>query len=336
MAKTPELEFTPNLSVSKIRVRPLKTRRHTENTRKVLRDSILKNGVVEPILVDEDYNLIHGEYRLEITRELNRHSIPALIVKNMKKKEADAYHLMADRLPNWSTWDFPVTDGILSKLDGGLTTEDVLGYEAVSEAGEWRDLAREIGWFIEIVPEILSANTVNLEKLASLLANQLNSESGKYQFSDDQLLYIEGMRKQLRAVREEMVANGEMSETEANEKVDTFSAARELRYMARKYAEEQARSKRVFEDPWPFDPERNPDGYPFKGDASGKMMGLTQFIEYAILFDEKSGKEAAELFNNFTGKELKAYVETVQRKYPDHNPARPNLFSTNGIELETK
>lgn len=320
-------EYRANFSVGKITKREHKTRRHTEQTKSVLTKSIQENGIVEPILIDEDFNLIHGEYRLEIARELNFKTVPVLIVRGIPRNEGQAYHLMANRVPNWSTWNFPETDAILSELDGGLSTEIVLGFEAPSEKGHYRELAREIGWFIDIIPTNLSSSAVNLEKLASLLAHQLNSESGKYQFSDDQLLFMETMRQQLEAVRERMILEGEMTPEEAEAKIEKFSASKELHYLARLYADAEAAKQRKFENPWLF---------PFKGDASGKIMGLTQFIEFASQFRGLSSQEANDLFNSSTSKELEEFVDQVGYEHEDDNPYKDNrvsILDTLGIEM---
>lgn len=323
----PTTQYRPNFPVGKIQPRKLKTRRHTEQTKSVLAQSIQQHGIVEPILIDEEGRIIHGEFRYEVAKELNFKVVPVLIVSGVSEQEGGAYHLMANRVPNWETWNFPATDDVLRRLDGGLGTENVLGFDAPSEAGEWRDFARQLGWFIEIIPTSLSSSAVNLEKLASLLAHQLNSESGKYQFSDDQLLFMETMRHQLAEVRQRMVEAGEMTQEEADEKVSEFSASRELRYLAKLYAEAEAARQRKFENPWLF---------PFKGDASGKIMGLAQFIEFAGQFRQLTPQEANDLFNSSTPKEIEDFVDQVGYDHADENPAKDNgndLFGQLGIEV---
>lgn len=309
----PITEYRGNFSVGKIEPRGYKTRRHTDQTKSVLIKSIQANGIVEPILIDENHRVIHGEYRLEIAKELSFKTVPVLVVTGIPRNEGEAYHLMADRIPTWETWNFPATDAVLERLDGGLQTENVLGYEATSEAGEWRDLAREMGWFIDVIPETLSSSAVNLNKLASLLAHQLNSEGGKYQFSDDQLLFMETMRKQLSEVREKMILEGEISEEDAAKKVEEFSASRELHYLARLFAEAEEARVRKFENPWLF---------PFKGDASGKIMGLAQFIDFAGVFRDMTPAVANDFFNSATSSEIEELVNEVGREFEDVNPNR--------------
>lgn len=323
----PTTVYRANYSLSKLSPRNIKTRRHTEQTKKVLIQSIQQNGIVEPILINESGQIIHGEFRYEIAKELNLKTVPVLIVSGVSDEEGGAYHLMANRVPNWDTWNFPATDDVLRRLDGGLGTEDVLGFDAPSEDGEWRNFAREMGWFIEIIPKSLSSSAVNLEKLASLLAHQLNSESGKYQFSDDQLLFMETMREQLREVRQRMIDAGEMTPEEAAEKIDVFSASKELHYLARLYAEAEAAKQRKFENPWLF---------PFKGDASGKIMGLAQFIEFAMQFRQMTQQEANDFFNSSTAKEIEDFVDQVGYDHEDKNPNKDNgndLFGQLGIEV---
>jgi hypothetical protein len=247
--------FHEAIPLGQIKQRGLATRSHRAESTEVLRKSIARLGFADPLLLDESFRVIHGEYRLEVARQLGLTSLPAVVVRGLASHEVDLYHLFADRIPDWHQWNYGETDKILAALDGGLRNTRLLGFETTSEAGEWRDILRLVGWFIEVIPAALSARTVSLETLTQLLEGQLNAESGKYQFDYEQMLFIEVFRNELAELREDMVRRGLMSREEADAPAETFDPTRELKFfLAREKERREARMLKPEEKPKYIDP----------------------------------------------------------------------------------
>lgn len=202
--------FEPAFPVASIVPREPRTRNRTAQTERALTQMIERFGWVQPLTLDADYRIIDGQYRLELAKKWKLETVPVVISNGVSARNGttDLFHMLAGRILEWDKWNHPATDEILKSLDGGLTTEDSLGFDAPSEAGELRDLARILGWFVEIIPTTLTASSSTLDTLATLLQKQLGS---KYQYDAAQLLYVEALRKEILDTRLEMIEEGDTS-----------------------------------------------------------------------------------------------------------------------------
>ena len=329
------LEFIAEFPVEDIIPREVNTRFHTKETEGVLAQMIQKFGWVQPLTLDAEHRIVDGQYRLELAKKWKLKTVPVLISGGVSADAGttDIFHMLSDRIIEWDKWNFPGTDAVLKSVDGGLATEEILGFETTSEAGELRDLARGIGWFVEVIPKTLSGSTVTLETLAGLLKKSL---AGKYHYDPAQLLYIEALREQLEATRREMVANGETAggvkpklEQHLNEearklaegeaiaeannyamedsedgKTKVFTADAELAYVVNKVAEAeeaarvQIRSARDMESR-------------FRPMADDKKLGLGQFRILASYFTDLTDEEAKDFFNSTATEKYNAFVDSV-------------------------
>ena len=187
-------------------------RRYDEQSNKALAESLKKFGFLEPIIVDEDGGIIHGVHRYRIARDvLSQISVPVVIVKNWTEKHTPAqtrfYNAYANKINDWSNWIAENMDEMLRRLDGGVKQELILGDEgtfvtAPDESGEYRDMGRILGMFIDVIPEQLCANTATLQFLAELRTKSLGM---RYQYNDEQLLFVETLRKQINHYRKTVV-----------------------------------------------------------------------------------------------------------------------------------
>lgn len=354
------LEFVAEFPVEDILPREMNTRFRGKETEKVLTSMIQRFGWTQPLTLDAEHRIVDGQYRLELAKKWKLKTVPVVITDGVSAEAGttDLFHMLAGRILEWDKWNFPATDAVLKSLDGGIGTEKVLDFETISEAGELRALAKEIGWFIEVIPKSLSGSTVTLETLAGLLKKSL---AGKYQYDPAQLLYIEALREQLESVRKEMVANGETAggvkpklEQHMNEearklaegeaiaeengyamvfsedgKKAVFNADAEIAYVVNKVAEAeeaarvQIRSARDMESR-------------FKEMADGKKMGLTQFKILATMFGDMTIEEAGDFFNGKAAAEFNAYVDEILEENRTLSPNRSKNFPMTEAELKAE
>lgn len=354
------LEFIGDFPVADILPRERNTRFRGKETRGVLEAMIQRFGWTQPLTLDSEHRIVDGQYRLELAKKWKLETVPVVITDGVSAAAGttDLFHMLSGRITEWDKWNYPETDAVLKGLDGGLGTEKILGFETTSEAGELRDIAREIGWFIEIIPKSLSGSTVTLDTLATLLKKQL---AGKYKYDPAQILYIEALRSRLEDVRREMVEAGETAggvkpkleqhvneenrkQTEGNAIAEAkgyemefsedgstavFTADAELTYIANKVAEiEEAGRVQV--------KSARDMASRFKEMADGKKLGLTQFKILAHYFSDMTPEEAGDFFNSTAPAEFNAFVDTVIEEDRTVSPNRSGNFPMTEAELRAE
>lgn len=353
-------EFIADFPVEDILPREAKTRFRGKETEEVLSRMIQEFGWVEPLTLDAEHRIVDGQYRYELAKKWKLKAVPVIVTNgvNAERGTTDLYHMLSGRIIEWDKWNFPATNEVLRSLDGGLKTEKVLDFETVSEAGELRDLARKIGWFIEVIPKSLSGSTVTLETLAGLLKKSL---AGKYHYDPAQLLYIEALREELEETRKEMVQKGELAggvkpkleqhmaeekrKQEAGEKIAeengykmevsedgetaVFTADAEINYIINKVAaaEEAARVQVK---------SARDMASRIKHMADGKKFGLTQFRILATYFTDMTTEEASDFFNRTSVEEFNEYVDSVLEENRTISADRSKNFPMTETELKAE
>jgi len=358
--KDASLKFVADFPVEDIIPRELETRFRGKETEKVLSEAIQKFGWVQPITLDAEHRIVDGQYRYELAKKWKLETVPVTISDGVSAAEGttDLFHMLSGRIIEWDKWNFPATNSVLKELDGGLGTEKILGFETTSERGPLRDLAREIGWFVEIIPKSLSGSTVTLETLAVLLKKQL---AGKYHYDPAQLLYIEALREQLEATRREMVANGETAggvqpklEQHLNEeerklvegeaiaeangyemedsedgKTKTFTADAELTYVVNKVAKAEEAAKVQVKSAADMATR-------FRPMADDKKLGLGQFRILASYFTDLTDEEAKNFFNSTSPEKYNAFVDSVLAENRTVSPNRSKNFPLTEAEFNAE
>ena len=71
-----------------------------------MKNAINKVGYVNPILLDENHIVIAGELRLLAAKELKFTQIPAIILKNLTKEEADVIRILDNRIAEDGEWNY--------------------------------------------------------------------------------------------------------------------------------------------------------------------------------------------------------------------------------------
>ncbi|MFJ3385219.1 MULTISPECIES: ParB N-terminal domain-containing protein [unclassified Curtobacterium] len=201
------MHFQQDFPLSQIIPREHRTRLRTNETERVLSESIQRFGWVQPLTLDAQYRIVDGQYRYELAKKWKLESVPVIISNGVSKRSGttDLFHMLAGRIIEWDKWDYPATATILKSLDGGLGVDHSLGVPAVDESGSLRELARIVGWFVEVIPTTLTASSATMETLTDLLVKNLGQ---KYHYDPAQLLYIEALREQILDTRIEMVTEG--------------------------------------------------------------------------------------------------------------------------------
>lgn len=81
-------------------------RKHSKKQLQKLKNAINKVGYVNPILLDENHIVVAGELRLLAAKELKFTQIPAIILKNLTKEEADAIRILDNRIAEDGEWNY--------------------------------------------------------------------------------------------------------------------------------------------------------------------------------------------------------------------------------------
>jgi len=201
------MHFQQDFPLTQIIPREHRTRLRTKETERVLSESIQRFGWIQPLTLDAQYRIVDGQYRYELAKKWKLTSVPVVISNGVSKRSGttDLFHMLAGRIIEWDKWDYPATAAILKSLDGGMRVDHSLGVPAVDESGSLRELARIVGWFVEVIPTTLTASSATMETLTDLLVKNLGQ---KYQYDPAQLLYIEALRKQILDTRVDMVTEG--------------------------------------------------------------------------------------------------------------------------------
>jgi len=93
------------LSIHALRPRDRNARTHSKRQIRQIRESILKFGFNNPILIDDDGAIIAGHGRLAAARNLNMPTVPAVRLSHLNEAEKRAYVIADNRLAEKAGWD---------------------------------------------------------------------------------------------------------------------------------------------------------------------------------------------------------------------------------------
>lgn len=187
-------------------------RRYDNMATEALKDSMKKFGFIEPIVAARDGRIIHGVHRYQAAVELEQATVPVIWVDNWKHNENETqfYNAYANKMNDWSSWVAENVDEVLRKLDGGIKRRVIPGDDSTfvivpDESGEYREMAGKLGMFVDVIPKQLCAQSATLLTLAHL---RIKSLGRRYQYNDEQLLYIETLRNAVDYHRKKAVDEG--------------------------------------------------------------------------------------------------------------------------------
>lgn len=98
------------LKIKKVKIKDLKPYKrnakiHSDYQIGLLKKSIEEFGFINPILIDENYNVLAGHGRIEAAKQLNIKDLPAITIEGMTEDEKRAYIIADNRLSELAEWD---------------------------------------------------------------------------------------------------------------------------------------------------------------------------------------------------------------------------------------
>ena len=120
----------------------LNARTHSESQIKQIAASIRLFGFTNPVLIDEDNNLIAGHGRLAAASVLKMETVPAIVVTGLDEAKRRALIIADNRHGETSGWDYDLLTEELATLRDSIDIE-AMGYST-------DDLAKLLG---EMLPQ---------------------------------------------------------------------------------------------------------------------------------------------------------------------------------------
>nr|WP_321510268.1 DNA methyltransferase [uncultured Hyphomonas sp.] len=120
----PVIERIP---IASLKPWPSRARTHDRGKRQALLASIRANGLIDPIIVDENAFILSGHLRSELTAELGWEYIEAIVIQHLSLEDKRAYVIAANRFPERGGWDREIlalefTDLVDTEIDLDLRT----------------------------------------------------------------------------------------------------------------------------------------------------------------------------------------------------------------------
>lgn len=122
------------ININEIKPYEKNARLHSKEQIEQVKASIKEFGFTNPLLVDEDFNLIAGHCRLEAIKQLNRstkepiENLPAIVLEGLSETQKKALVLADNKLALNSTWDFAILQDELRELDNLNFCLDLIGF----------------------------------------------------------------------------------------------------------------------------------------------------------------------------------------------------------------
>lgn len=110
-------------------------RMHSPEQIEQLVNSINEFGFTNPVLIDDDGNLIAGHGRLEAAEKLGLDDVPAIRLRNLSEKQVKALRIADNQLALNASWDMDLLAAELSELDSDSFDLDILGFDDEFLAG---------------------------------------------------------------------------------------------------------------------------------------------------------------------------------------------------------
>lgn len=101
---------------------------HSDYQIGLLVKSIKEFGFINPVLVDEENNVIAGHGRIEAAKQLNIKELPVITIEGLTEAEKQAYIIADNRLSELAFWDNRVIARELKDLQDSDFDTDVTGF----------------------------------------------------------------------------------------------------------------------------------------------------------------------------------------------------------------
>lgn len=218
---------------------------HSKKQISKLVQSMQTFGVITPVLVDKDYEVIAGHGRLEALKELGYTKVPVIMLEHLNEAQAKAYRLADNRIAEDAEYDSDILkielqDLILSDeiviTDTGFDVAEVdeIVIEGYGEKKEKPDRADELTNPNEIIEQVKFGDIWKLGEHFLLCGDSLKKESYEKLLNGEKARLVltdapynvrvnghVGGKGKIKH-QEFAMASGEMSDAEFENFVDTF------------------------------------------------------------------------------------------------------------------
>ena len=163
------------ISISEIKPYDRNARTHSTEQVKQIMDAIKEWGFTNPLLIDEQGNLIAGHGRLEAVKQLNKVDfkdepileLPAIVVKGLSDSQKKALIIADNQIALNAGWDYEVLALELKELESVNYDLDLLAFDNVDDIlGEILDNEK----VSEIEPKIAPAERESMATMNFLLS----------------------------------------------------------------------------------------------------------------------------------------------------------------------
>ena len=118
-----------NIDINLIKLREDNPRLHSEEQIKQIANSIEEFGFVNPILIDEDNNILAGHGRFKASETLNLQEVPTLKIEDLTTKQKKALVIADNKITLNSNWDVDLLWKQVKELNSLDFNLDILGFD---------------------------------------------------------------------------------------------------------------------------------------------------------------------------------------------------------------
>jgi hypothetical protein len=94
-----------NVELTKLRPAPCNARQHSKKQVRQIAESIKRFGFNNPLILDDNWNIVAGHGRHEAAKLLHMASVPVVRLSHLSEAELRAYRLADNRLAESAAWD---------------------------------------------------------------------------------------------------------------------------------------------------------------------------------------------------------------------------------------
>lgn len=120
------------VAVDKITPSPRNTKKHPQSQINNVAKSIERFGFVQPLVLDENNEIIIGHCRLSASKKLGMKEVPCVYVENLTEEDVRALRILDNKL-NESDWDLDLLEEELQDIDLGDFEDLDFGIEEETE-----------------------------------------------------------------------------------------------------------------------------------------------------------------------------------------------------------
>lgn len=129
------------INIDKIKPYEKNARTHSNKQLEQIMNSIKAYGFTNPLLIDENNNLIAGHGRLEAVRQLNRvdfknnplMELPAIIIEGLSEADKKALIIADNQIALNAGWDYEILSQELNELADINYDLDLLAFDNIDE-----------------------------------------------------------------------------------------------------------------------------------------------------------------------------------------------------------